>query len=764
MTGCAAELLRGTVLPVALGYSEVLPSVDFEAYSEVAYDVQPYPGKVKGLGSQGKGGLPVAGTPAYAEHPSTYVLVMYYNLKDGTGRHGWWPGTPLPQDLLDYIAGGGIIEAWNVTFEFWIWNIICVRDYGFPVLPLSQCRCAMAKSRRFSTPGSLDMAAKYLDTPEKHKDGHRLVQKLTRPHTATKNRPEPRWTTETAWDDYLKLYAYCEQDIVAEDNASARIPDLTPDELATWMCDQTINARGVQVDVAALDAALDILGQTERKYTLELATVTQGAVTSIGEVAKTGVWLAEQGVNLPNLKKETVAEALDVIQKGTAAYRVLEIRATLGAANVKKLRTLKLQLSSDGRLRNQYVYCGADRTGRWSAGGVQLQNITAKGPKTAMCESCEQPFGAPADKGAPCPRCGSHEWHPLLEWVVESVEVAIADVLTRSLDHIERVWGDPIALLCGCLRGLFIAKDGHELVCCDFSAIEAVAAACLSRCQWRIEVFSGDALIYEQSAANATGIPLAEILQYKIDTGMSHPARKGIGKIRELAGSYGGWVGAWKNFGADKVFDSDEAIKQDVLKWRAESPEIIEMWGGQFRQVGAKPWDAVPELYGLEGMAIKAIRNPGQSFMYIDITYGVCDDILFCRLPSGRFLRYHKPRLTPTDDKLRRGPAVKITFEGYNSNSTKGPIGWHRMETYGGRLFENVVQAVSADIQADALKRCEAAGYPVVMHTHDEASAEMPYGRGSIEDMATVMTQRPAWASWWPLRAAGWRHKRYQKD
>ena len=111
----------------------------------------------------------------------------------------------------------------------------------------------------------MDNAAKVLGTPEKDKDGKRLIQKLTRPHTPTKNRPAHRWTPSTAWEDFCRLYDYNDDDVVAEDNASAVIPDLRPEELDTWLMDQTINARGVQVDVQTLDAALDVLGQAERK-------------------------------------------------------------------------------------------------------------------------------------------------------------------------------------------------------------------------------------------------------------------------------------------------------------------------------------------------------------------------------------------------------------------------------------------------------------------------------------------------------------------
>jgi DNA polymerase len=107
--------------------------------------------------------------------------------------------------------------------------------------------------------------------------------------------------------------------------------------------------------------------------------------------------------------------------------------------------------------------------------------------------------------------------------------------------------------------------------------------------------------------------------------------------------------------------------------------------------------------------------------------------------------------------------SYKITFEGHNSNSAKGKVGWHVLETYGGRLFENVVQATAADLQFEALGRCEKAGYSIVMHTHDEGTAETPKGWGSVEGMTAIMIERPAWAAWWPIRGDGWVHKRYQK-
>ena len=760
------DLPAGTQIKTTLYRSEVLASMDFETYSEAGFIINPHTGKVTGAGSGGKGGLPVCGTPVYAEHPSTEILSLAYDLKDGKGRRRWYPGFPDPVDLLEHISAGHLIEAWNVTFEWWIWNMVGVRKLGWPVLNLQQCRCAMAKARRYSVPASLGNAAPVLGTPGKDKEGTRLIQKLTRPWTPTKNRPAHRWTPATAWEDFCAFYDYNEQDVLAEDHAAARLPDLTPYELPMWQMDQTINARGVQVDLETLNAALQILGQAERKYTVRLATITGGAVGSVSEVAKFGKWLEAQGHPQLDMTAETVREVIKAGNVPDHVMEALQIRESLGAANVKKLRSLRLQTSSDGRLRDQYKYCGADRTGRASAGGVQLQNITAKGPKTAQCEDvgCLKIFGQAASKDG-CPRCGSPLWHKLNDWTIEGVRQAVEDVRTGDLEWVELMWGAPIAVLCGILRGLFIAAPGKKFICVDFSAIEAVAAACISRCQWRIDVFNTHGKIYEASASNATGIPFEEILAYKKQHGTHHPARKGVGKIRELAGGYGGWIGAWKNFGADDYFADDEEIKADVLKWRDESPEIVESWGGQFRWCGPGKWDYKPELFGLEGTAIKAILYPGQCFQYLDITYGVADDILFCRLPSGRFLHYHRPRLSNAVDKLNRGPSYQITFEGYNSNATKGPPGWARMETYGGRLFENVDQAVSADIQFEALLRCERAGYPIVMHTHDEGCAEVPDDPAySVGAMEAIMAERPSWATWWPLRAAGWEDYRYQKD
>lgn len=735
--------------------------IDYETYSEAGYRLGIKRGKITVESVGAKGGLPDVGVYVYVEHPSFEVISLHYRSFDNSVSCLWTPDQPSPDYLLNYVANGGMVEAHNIQFEAVVWNNYCVKAFGWPTLQLEQTRCSAAKCRRYSLPGSLAQAAEVIGGEQKDSEGKNLIRKLTRPVTPTKKHPSFRWTPSEAPEDFKKFYAYNAQDTAAEMTLSQKVPDLTPYERDAWLADQQINNRGVYVDRVSLAACTRLLESFTAELAAEFKQITGGYVQTINETKKFCEWLSSRGVSSDSVDKKSVA---DMLGKNIPpdARRALEIRQALGGANSKKLYAIEQRLNADGRLRGSYIYCGADRTGRWASVGVQLQNITAAGPATKNCLSCGRIIGATVDRCL----CGATEFKDRGEWGLEEMAQALADARSMQYADVIRTWGSDInSLLSGCLRGLFAAPPGHELVCADFSAIEAVVLACLSRCQWRIDVFSTHGKIYETTASQISGIPLDEILAYKKIHGQHHPYRKKLGKIPELASGYAGWIGAWKNFGADKFFDSDDDIKKAILAWRARSPEIVEFWGGQHRQVGEKPWDSVPELYGVEGSVVSAILNPGQYYNCGDISF-LCDmRTLFCRLPSGRLLYYHQPKLTLSSDYFRR-PVYKIAYYGYNTNAEKGPTGWVSMETYGGRLVENVVQAVSADIQAEALIRAHAAGYPVVMHTHDELVAEVPQSSKTLtlEGLINVMRERPAWASWWPIKAAGWTGTIYHKD
>lgn len=738
-----------TRLPSGCGWSTVYPDMDFETYSEAGYYFDDATNKWRSITKSPPHGLGAVGAAVYAEHPSTEVLSLAYNLKDGLGERLWLPGMPPPNDLFDHIANGGLLEAWNSAFEWHIWSNVCVR-MGWPPLPFWQLRDAMAKARAWSLPGKLGKAAEVLQVDDqKIGDGSRLLNKYSKPRSPTKKdvRRRIRPTDTDQLEDAAKLYEYNIGDIRAESAVSARIPDLSDEELTLWLLDQCINFRGVNIDRDALSNCKAIIEQAHERYTAELVAITGGTVKAPSEIQKLSGWLSAQGVHMASLDAEHVENALQRDDLPPDARRVLEIRASLGAASVKKLFAIDRRTSRDGRLKDLFAFCGADRTGRFAGRGPQPQNLPNSGPKVKHCDAdtgCNRHYGAHLDK---CPWCSMPEWvgGSAAEWSVAAVEDALAVMAYRRLEYVETVFGDAVAAVSGCLRGLFSASKGCDLICSDYSAIEAVVLAALAGEEWRLEVFRTHGKIYEMSAAKITGIPFEEFLRHKQETGDHHPMRKKVGKVAELASGYQGGYGAWLAFGADKHLGEQE-IRDAIKAWRTASPAIVKFW------------------YGLEDAAVAAVQNPGQCFTYNGITYGVKDDVLYCQLLSGRKLSYHQPRLHP--DVTPWGKQVlKLTYMGWNSDYKKGPTGWMRLETYGGKLCENAVQATARDILTHAMVNVERAGYSIVLHIHDEIVAEVVEGTGSVEEFERIMATLPPWCADWPIRAAGgWRGKRYRKD
>lgn len=795
------DLPAGYKLRAGMGWSTVLPDMDFETYSEAGFVWTGEGWTCLPNAPQGKKGLPVVGAAVYAKHPSCEVLSFYYDLKDGRGRRHWKPGDAPPLDLFAHLAKGGLIEAWNAPFEHWVWNHVCRQRYGWPELPQSRLRCAMAKARAHSLPGSLALASDVLQLQaQKNPDGARLLRKFSIPRNPTKKDPRRRILPANDPEDAARLYAYNAQDIVTEAEASSRCPDLEGFELEVWQTDARINYRGVAVDVKGVEDCAAIIDQAHSRYNSELAALTGGTVSQASEVKKLTGWLGAFGVHLAGLDEEAVAEALklpkapDVLlyhpesesalwgvmeewEKKTdidslhcevvsreelpphveippypagvlpaPARRALEIRAAIASAAVKKAYSLRNRLTAEGRVHDLFNYHAA-RTGRVTGDGPQPTNFPSGGPAVKRCE-CGA-FSVSAFDA--CPSCGAPGWSlESEEWSHEAAEFALSVIASRSLDLVEYYFGDAMAAVSGCLRGLFVAAPGHDLLGSDYSAIEAVVLAELAGEAWRQEVFRTHGKIYEMSGAKVLGLTLEEVLEHKQRTGQHHPARK-KGKINELALGYQGWIGALRAFGAP---GEEPELKRDVIAWRDASPAIVEFWGGQERN-----W--LPELFGVEGAFVKAILNPGRAFEVRGLGFTMQGDALYLRLLSGRYLTYHRPRLAPS---TRRPGTYSISYEGYNTNPKNGPIGWLRMETWGGKLVENIVQATSRDIQWFGIVNLEKAGYPIVLHVYDEDVAEIPQGFGSVEEFERIMSTMPTWAAGWPVRAAGgWRGRRYRK-
>lgn len=759
----SAELVAADSLPlytqISLHHrvSLVVADMDFETYSEAGYHWNGE--KWERLPGATQYGLPAVSAVAYSEHPSTEVLSLYYNLKDGHGPRLWLPCMPPPQALFDYLAAGGIIEAWNSQFEWWIWTNVCARRYGWPPLPFLQLRDAAAKSRAYAYPGRLaDAAAAIQAQVQKQTEGKRLIKLLSCPRQPTRKDKRTRVLMADVPEDAAKMLDYNRDDIRSEAAVSALLPELPPQELLFWQCTQAMNTRGMQCDLKAAADAQSILEQCYTRYNAQLAELTGNVVTAGSQGERLKGWLESRGLTLPDMQADTLEATLKRDDLSPDVRKALELRDRVASAGVKKVYAMQRSASSKGRLHDLYIYNQA-RTGRDGGADVQPQNLVKAGPAVRECSACGRYAGPHLPN---CPYCGALQPPVGRKWTWQATDDVIAALATRDLDHVERLFGDGQLAVSGVIRGLFVAAPGHDLICSDFSSIEAVVTAELAGEQWRIDAFHRKEDIYLHSCCGITGRTMDEYNRYLAEHGDKHPDRQYIGKPAELGLGFGGWINAWRQFDDSDRFSDDE-VKEFIKAWRAKSPAIVEMWGGQSRGM---PWDthAPTEYYGFEGCFIQAALNPGAPYSFRQITFTRRGKSVFVTLPSGRELVYHDVELVPRANRWGRSE-LAITFWGYNTNPTNGARGWICMSTYGGRLTENIVQAVARDILAHAVIELERAGYPVVLRVHDEIASEVPEGFGSVERFEQIMGSTPAWCSGWPVRASGgWRGKRYRKD
>lgn len=732
------RLPRGTVIRTGIGTSVMTPTMDFETYSEAGFY---FNGKrwVSISGPGKKGGIFAVGAAAYCEHESAEILSLAYDLLDGLGPRLWIPGLPEPTDLFDYLATGAPIEAHNCLFELFAWRYIAERKLGWPPIRIPQLRDSMAKANAFALPGALDKVAKILGTLQKQADGKKLLDKFSRPRNPTKK--DPRLRIDPQQDpDGPRLYSYNIGDVGSELVASAHLPELSPFENEVFTAHLEINSRGVQIDTKALADCQAVLDGLRGIYLPRLQAITGGAVNDATEIAAISGWLAGRGFPVSSLDAASVASLVKRDDLPADVREVLTIRQQLGSSSTAKFAAISRTMNTDGRLRDLFKYCGAQKTGRWSGGGAQPQNLPSSGCDLSQCSFCGTLISPRIDQ---CPQCmdANAAGRKPVKWGPEAVDHILKIVAHRDPGLLMAYTDQPVEALAGCLRGMFIARPGHLLACCDYSAIEAVVLAMLAGEQWRIDIFRTHGRIYEASASQITGIPLAEILGHKEQTGEDHPLRKTVGKVAELASGYQGGVGAWRAFGADK-FMTESEIADAVKKWRHSNPAIVKLWNE------------------LESCAKNAIKYPGQCFAYRGLSYGVFENVLYCQLPSGRFLKYHSPRLHAYTNQWGRETEA-ILFYGVDALTGQ----WVEQDTYGGKLTENACQAVARDIQANGIVNAERAGLPVVLHIHDEVCAEVPEANASADQLAECMNRLPAWCADWPVSVpGGWVGLRYRKD
>jgi DNA polymerase len=769
-----------------------VPTIDGELFSEAGHVFQEpsdkYPlGRWVAPEGASKPGIAAVGAAVYCEHPTTEILTVSYDLVDGRGIRRWRPGQTLPWDLMNHLSDPDApIEAHNAFFELsWV-EKIAGPQHGWVVPDRSKWRCSMATALVAQRPGALADLGNVLGLSEKKdKEGDRLIKKFCIPQqpivglidkrTGAVKRPDQparRIYPHDDPEDFERLCAYCDQDVRTEMAAMERLPPLSPMELAAWQSTLDQNARGMAIDHEGAAACINILNQVIERYGQECFDLTGFAVT---QLEKLKGWLGAHGIYTDSLDAAHIEDLLARPDVTGIARRVLELRELTGSASVKKIYGMRNRMTADSRICDMVVHHGT-RPGRPAGQDSQPLNLPKAGPKLSWC-LC----GKPLMPAPTCPWCGEIQPPaPKTAWQSNMVDPVLEIMSLGSLDLVERFYGDAMTAIQGCVRGLFTAGEGHTLVSTDYSSLQAVVVACLSGEQWKIEAFRNNEPLYLLAASKITGRPVAEYLEYAEKTGENHPDRQ-AGKTGELANQFQGWIGAWRAMEIQQGIDSgydDARIKEIILAWRAANPMVVEMWGGQWRGL---PWRRErAELFGLEGMFIAAVQNPGQYFDYrgIGFIYDGAADCLEMLLPPcdghRRPLRYHEPRLTPSH---RNPDELSISYMTWNTNPNYGSRGWVRMPTWGGRLTENAVMGVEVDIQRYGAKLMAAHGYPLVLSVYDENVSEIPIGKPltlglppvdgldpHVQEIEHLLSIMPPELEGWPIRAAGgWNGRRYRK-
>lgn len=309
-------------------------------------------------------------------------------------------------------------------------------------------------------------------------------------------------------------------------------------------------------------------------------------------------------------------------------------------------------------------------------------------------------------------------------------------VRARDWDTVEMLYDDVPDILSQLVRTAIVAPENKILAVCDFSAIEARVISWLAEEDWRMDVFRGDGKIYEAAGARMFNVPISAITK-------TSPLRQKA-KIAELALGYQGHLGAMKRMGGESMGLSDTEMTSIVRKWRDANPKIVELW--------AEVEDCAMEAVRYHRQVVGTSRG---------LIFDCNDEVLTITLPSGRALFYRNPQIR---EKAKGRTTIKSLFyEGLNQETKQ----WTLLDTYGGKLVENIVQAIARDLLAFSLINLHKAGYAITMHVHDEIIAEIDYDGSEQEtynQMAALMGQAPSWASDLPLNADGYLTKYYKKD
>ena len=625
------------------------------------------------------------GVYAYADSPAFEILLFAYSFDGGeTQIIDLAQGEKLPAEVEEAIFDVSVTKtAYNANFER-----TCLSKHFGRYIPPESWHCSAVQAAMLALPRSLEDVGRVLGLDEqKMKEGKELIRYFCVPCKPTKaNGGRTRNLPCHAPEKWELFKTYCKRDVDVEKSIRRKLHNfpIPESEMELYRLDQRINDRGVLVDMGLVRNAVSCEHLHKEVVTKRAYELT--GLENPNSVAQLKGWLGDMGMEAESLSKKAVAEM--IAETDGEVEELLRLRLLMAKTSVKKYEAMERSVCSDGRVHGMLMFCGANRTARWSGKIVQIQNL----PKNYL---------------------------PDLELARDLVKQGRFEDIELLYDSTPNVFSELI-------RTAFIPKPGCRFVVADFSAIEARVLAWLSGEQWRLDVFTSHGKIYEASASSMFHVPMEEITK-------TSPLRQ-KGKLAELGLGFGGAAGALISMGALDMGLTEEELPPLVAAWRKANPHITQFW-----------WD-------VDAAAIKAVREK-QKTKVGKIIFEYKSGILFITLPSGRKLSYVKPRMAV--NKFGRDG---LTYEGISENKK-----WSRIETYGPKLVENIVQGTARDLLAEAMLRVEEKGYPIVMHCHDEIIAEMPEGTGSVDEMCEVMAVQPEWAEGLPLRADGYQCSFYQK-
>ncbi len=614
----------------------------------------------------------------------------------------------IPEKLKEDILDENIIKtAFNANFER-----VCLSKYFNTYLSPKMFRCTQVHALYLGLPHGLENVAKSLRLKEqKLEEGKSLIRFFNKRENldllTSNNENIKKGEVLKKYEEFKK---YCINDVRVERSIRKILEKvkLPESEQKLWQLDQEINDRGVLVDSKLLNNAIYYDNYFKNILIEKLKTITNINNPKSNNQMKD--YLNSLGLNVNSLSKESVESLLnsDEVKKNPHYEKikeVLHLRKMLNKTSTKKYEAMKRCMCDDERIRGLFQFYGANRTGRWAGRLVQVQNLPQN--KINNLEQVREKIRNDIIKDFP------------------SRKKEFNKNLNLNLYNNENL----SSLLSQLIRTTFIPKKNHRFIIADFSAIEARIIAYLSNEKWRIDVFNTHGKIYEASASKMFKVDINEI------TKESELRQKG--KIAELALGYQGGVGALVSMGAYNMNLCESELIEIVKAFRSSNPNIVKLWNNAQKAF------------------IEAVKN--KSVVHIDknISFIYEGNILFIKLPSGRRLSYIRPKID-YDNIFNK---YIITYEGVDPTTKKSK----RLTTYGGKLVENIVQAIARDVLGEAMMNLRNKGFNIVMHVHDEIVLEVENGVSSVEEVCEIMCKENRYLKGLNLRADGFESNYYKK-